>query len=199
VCGRQRLHPCWVIVPHHTGEMPHPEKLAPALLGSGARMARIFCGEKYYSERLDPFAYGALLEMLEHHRIPLMVEFEVKDNGGGALDTLNTKDLRSVLDSFPQLRLILACPKSTGMNRVLFPMMERYEHLALETSGYQLFGGLEVMTTRFGAKRLLYGSRAPYFDPAPGMIALQYAELEETQKQLIAGENLRKLFSEVLV
>jgi predicted TIM-barrel fold metal-dependent hydrolase len=195
--GRERLHGAWVVTPHHTCEMEKPEQLTSSFRSSGVRMARIFCGSRYYTRSLDLFVYAALLGALEHHRIPVMVEFDAEQSGGGSLDDLVWQDVRAVLDACPRLRFVLACPKSTGLNRNLFPLMEKYENLFLETSGYQLFGGLETVSRRFGARRLLYGSRAPYFDPAPGMIAIQYSELEESEKRMIAGDGLSALLREV--
>jgi predicted TIM-barrel fold metal-dependent hydrolase len=195
--GRAGLYPSWVVVPHHTGEMLSISELQRRLKESKVRLVRIFCGRWYFTDSLDRFIYGELLEMLDHHRVPVMVEFDTYEPAAGALDSQVWRDLQTVCESFPELRLILACPKSTGLNRAIFPLLEKHKHFAMETSGYQLFGGYETLVRRFGAQRLLFGSRLPYMNTCLGMAALQYAEIEDHDKQLIAGGNLRRLLSEV--
>jgi hypothetical protein len=195
--GSQRLHPAWVITPHHTREMPGPNEVVQGLKENGIKVVRIFCSRWCYANSLDPFIFSELLEVLQHHRLPVMVEFDMGE--GGSVDSRIWRDLHSVCTSFRGLRVILASPKSTGLNRALFPLFEKHEHFALETSGYQGLGGLEAVVELFGASRLLFGSRAPYMDIGPGMVALQYAELNPEDKELIAGGNLRRLLSEVML
>jgi predicted TIM-barrel fold metal-dependent hydrolase len=195
--GYPALEPAWVVTPHTTEEAPAPQVLARALKARGVRLVRIFCGRDAYSPTLDSFLFGELLEMLEHHCVPVMVEFDSSEYGGGGFDNIVWRDLEAVCRSFPELRLILASPKSTGLGRFFFRLMEIHDRFALETSGFQLFGGLETVVRRFGAHRLLFGTRLPHFDASLHMVAIQYAELEERDKRMIAGDNLRSLLAEV--
>ena len=40
--SEKRLFPCWVILPHHVGEMPPPEQLVAEMLRQNVRAARIY-------------------------------------------------------------------------------------------------------------------------------------------------------------
>jgi predicted TIM-barrel fold metal-dependent hydrolase len=195
--GRPELHPAWVLVPQQTGEMFRLSEMADKLKKSNVRLIRIFCGRWYFTDSLDQFIYGELLELLNHYQVPVMVEFDTYEPAAGALESQVWRDLQGVCRSLPELRLILACPKSTGLNRALFPLFEKHEYLALETSGYQLFGGYEAVVHRFGAQRLLFGTRLPYMNTCLGMAAIKYAEIDIHDKELIAGGNLRRLLAEV--
>lgn len=195
--GHPRLHPAWVVVPHHTAEMEPPQDLFKNLKSNGVRIVRIFCGNWYYTSTFDLLIYGEIFEMLEHYKVPLILEVDIAEFDSSGLILHIWRDLYSMLKSFPLLRLILTLPKLGGFDRYLFPLMEKYEYLTIETSGYQLFGGYEIITKSFGAKRLLFGSRAPYMDIATGMITLQYAEIDPQDRALIAGGNLRRLLKEV--
>jgi predicted TIM-barrel fold metal-dependent hydrolase len=195
--GHPDLHPAWVAIPHHTGEMVEPVQLAQKFKQAGVKAARIFCGETFYTRTLDPFVYGPLLEMFEHYHIPVIVEFDTAMSGGGGFDALVWKDLEQVCRSLPELRLILASPKITGVARYLFRLMEIHNYFAIDMSGFQLFGGLEIVARHFGANRILFGTRLPYADAAAQICALQYSDLDFTDQERIAGGNLRRLLKEV--
>jgi len=42
--SQERLHSCWVLVPHYTGEMPPPGELIPILQQNGVRAVRLYPG-----------------------------------------------------------------------------------------------------------------------------------------------------------
>ncbi len=50
---------------------------------------------------------------------------------------------------------------------------------------------------RFGAERLLFGTRLPYFTPGSAIGMLSYAGISEAERTRIAGDNLRNLLARV--
>jgi predicted TIM-barrel fold metal-dependent hydrolase len=44
-----------------------------------------------------------------------------------------------------------------------------------------------------GAAKVLYGSNMPFNDPAFEMAKIQYANLSDTDKRLVLGENAKEL------
>lgn len=191
--GRENLHAAWVVLPHHTEEMAKPEELARQLKQDNVAAVRVFCGHWYHVCTFDPFIYGDLFEMLAHYRIPVMVETA----WSGGIDSHVWRDIQAVLSLFPELPFVFVCQKAAGLNRYLFPLFERFENFMLETSGYHHFGGMEMIVRKFGPQRLLFGTRIPYQNVPVSIASLQYAEISIDDKKLIAGDNLRRLLSEI--
>ena len=54
------LHPCWTLLPHHTGEMPPAEDLVAEMTSLGVRAARIF--PKTHNWTLAQWSAGGLLK-----------------------------------------------------------------------------------------------------------------------------------------
>jgi predicted TIM-barrel fold metal-dependent hydrolase len=66
----------------------------------------------------------------------------------------------------------------------------------IEISGYQPHRAIEEIAQRFGARRLLFGSGLPVFEPGSAVAMVTYAELPQDQKQMIAGGNLESLLEQ---
>jgi len=63
------LEPCWVLLPHHTGEFPPPDVVLAQMLAKGVCAARVFPRTFRFAFRL--WNLGELLSALADHRIPL--------------------------------------------------------------------------------------------------------------------------------
>jgi hypothetical protein len=55
-----RLFPCWVLLPHHVGEMPPPEQLVSQMKSRNVRAARIF--PRMHGFSLDALKSSGLLD-----------------------------------------------------------------------------------------------------------------------------------------
>ena len=158
---RDNLHAAWVVLPHHTEEMSKPEQLAKQMKDNNVKIARIFCGHWHHMHTFGPFIYGQLFEMLEHYRVPVMVEAV---GAGGVVNINIWRDIQTVLQSFPKLNFIFGYQKAANLNRYLFPLFEKFENFMLETSAYHHFGGIEMIVEKFGPQRLIFGTRIPYYN-----------------------------------
>ena len=78
-------------------------------------------------------------------------------------------------------------------SRQVYALLAETSNVYIETSAFQLHGGIEDVCARFGARRLLFGSAAPHFDPAPSVMAIRYAGISQEEKTMIAGGTLRAL------
>jgi predicted TIM-barrel fold metal-dependent hydrolase len=76
-------------------------------------------------------------------------------------------------------------------------LIERYPHLYLETSHYELAHGLRAFYERYGADRWLFGSAFPQRYMGGAVHQLRQADLPESAKEAIAGGNLQRILSEV--
>ena len=72
-------------------------------------------------------------------------------------------------------------------------------NVLVELSNFVGEGFVEYATREFGAHRLIFGSFLPVNDPLVAMGMILDAEIAEEQKALMAGENLRRLATEVRI
>ncbi len=178
--GRDAMHACWVVMPHHTDEMPGPDDLLAQMKQAGVRAVRAF--PVAHSWRLSDWCAGDLLDMLEGHRIPLFLD----------MDQTNWDIVADLLMAHPKLNLCLLKPSYRG-DRMMYPLMEKYENLRIDVATYAVPSGIEEVCGRFGAGRLLFGSGLPVTEAGPSIAQITYADISDADKRLIAGDTLRSL------
>ena len=189
VAGQPRLHAAWIASPHHTGECLAPAELVQAMRRHEVRLARISFGSSQYVPRFELFLFEPLLDALADARVPLIVSFD-------DIGAVPFSEVAAALAGWPGLRIILCLPKVTFHDRYFYALWERLDTFHVELSGYQVLAGVEAVTERFGAGRLVYGSRYPHFTPLQSMLQVIYAEVEADVKAAIAGGTVRRLMQE---
>ena len=180
ISGHKRLHPCWVVMPHGTGEMSCPEVLVGKMLEQNVRAVRLFPSDHLFS--LADWCSGELLKELEECNMVVIID----------IDQVGWDGLHGLCSRYPKLSVIIT-NLSYRINRYLYPLLEKFEHLHIETSGYQNHKGVETLCTRFGAERIIFGTRMPYYTPGPAMTMINYSLINTKEKEMIAGGNLRHL------
>lgn len=180
---RQWLEPCWVAMPHHTGEVPPPEELLSEMRKRGVKAVRLFPSLQNWL--LTDYGAGELLAALESAQIPTLVDFEQTD----------WDRIHQLCSAYPGLPLVLL-RVGYRIDRQVYPLLERHANLHLEISGYQVHHGIEEISRRFGAHRLLFGTALPSFEPGSAVAMVTYADLPFEQKQLIAAGNLESLLEQ---
>jgi hypothetical protein len=190
--GHPRLLPSWVIFPHHTGEMPEPNLLWNEMSDHGIRIVRLLPGLQGHRFSLEPWCAGPMLEMLQVHRIPTLIDFMFFRR-----DDPDWKLLYDLCLRYPQLPIILTGWSGLA-SRSFFALCHVCPNLHLDTSRYALFRGIEIFCEKVGASRLIYGSGMPRIAPGVAMTTVTHAWVSDEEKQLIAAGNLERLFSEVL-
>jgi hypothetical protein len=181
-----RLHPVWTAGTHHTGEFPPPAELLTQMRSAGVRMLRFFLDTRAFFTHLDLPVLGELFDALDAHAVPLLLDAYGAGRVGAA-------DLEPILRGWPSMPLILSIGNVRRDERWLYYLWERYEQLHLDLCGHQQVCAVENVVRRFGPRRLVYGSRYPYFTPLQTMLQLIYTEVDEAAKRAIAGETLRGL------
>jgi hypothetical protein len=186
IAGTGRLHPTWVVMPSHTGEFPPEDRLVQEMLAAGVRAARVFPHADSHNFSLSPWVCEKLLGSLERSRIPLFVDQEQID-----WDTVH-----ELCQRYAGLPLVLT---NVGyrVNRFLYPLWQEFRNLHVELSSYCGHRGIEEVVERFGAERLLFGTRLPYFTPGSAIGMLSYAAISDADRKRIAGGNLRNLLQQV--
>lgn len=187
VAGRTRLHPVWIVAPHHTGEALPPEALLEAMRRDNVRAGKLVLHSRLgYLDSLDVRLCEDLLDALAAHRIPLLLDFL---NFAHA----DTRDLRELLANWPDLPVIVTFPKLEKEERMLYGLWEKFTQFRATLSGYQLMGGIEKVVRHFGSDALVYGSHYPFFTPLQSLLQLIYSDIAPEDKQRIAGGNMREL------
>ena len=187
-----RLHPCWVVMPHHTGELPEPRELVQQMARQGVKAVRIFL------KRVGPlreFLFGPLLDALAEHRIVTLLDFELGHYTQHIRD-IDWDGLRWALDAYPALPIVLM-RVGHSIDRTLLALAPKFDNLYIETSYYVGAGALERLSGAIGAERLLFGSGMSEFAPGPGITLVTYSGLSQGDKEKVAGGNLRRLLEGV--
>jgi predicted TIM-barrel fold metal-dependent hydrolase len=185
------LIPCWVVLPHDTGEAPPADELVDAMVDAGVRAARIFPRDFGLAFRLWHLA--PLLETLAAYQLPLWVDFGHQGWSEAAIDF---DGLHEICGAFPHLPVVLV-RSNIGTDRRLYPLMARHANLYVETSYYTVHRGIERLCAAFGAERVLFGTGMPYRDPGPAITALAYSLVDDADRARVAGDNLRRLLGAV--
>jgi predicted TIM-barrel fold metal-dependent hydrolase len=191
ISGIPRLHGCWVVFPHHTGEMPAPDLLVEGALAAGIRAVRMFPVRHRFL--LADWSANELLEKLNEHRLPLFLDYERTHWSENVVDY---DSVFRICKDFPALPLILI-REGIGSTRYLYPLLEKLGNLHIEISYYQPPGGLEDISNKFGAKHLLFGTGLPTYEAGPVISMLLCSDISSEEKRLVAGDNLRSLLSAV--
>jgi len=187
VSGSDRLHPCWVLLPPTTDELPKPDKLIMEMRDANVRAARLFpVAHKFPFSRL---VLGELFEALEEERIPLFVD---TGRSHWSAITLDWQEVFAICETFPQLPVVLIREGGTTQ-RILYGQWQHHPNLYLETSYLQVPECLDYISQKFGAERLLFGTNMPIHAPGGPMAMIELSHLSSTQQSQIAGNNLRRL------
>lgn len=176
-----QLFPIWNLLPWHTGECPLPEELAGLLREHGVRA--VMLAPEANAWDLLSGVNADLLVMLQAERLLTIIK---ADQFGGF------RNLETLLERYPDLPVAIAQGYWTHQ-RYYTPLLRRYKNLHLMTSHYQAHYALETLTDLDCAEQLLFSSSAPDMSMGAHRTAIDYADLPETTKAMIAGGNLARL------
>ena len=183
-----RLHPSAIVVPPETGELPPPERWVEELLSAGIRAVRAY--PKWYRFDFLPYCMGSLCEVLEAHRMPVFVTYYAYGDHPWE-HTPEWDHIHRTAIAYPELPIIVLY---TGMlqNRRILPLMARCPNVRFDTI-CSTCRFPEFVTERFGADRLVIGTRYPIYEPGLHVSWLRYADLDSRARALIAGDNVRDM------
>ena len=187
-----RLHPCWVVMPHYTGELQEPRGLVQQMTRRGVRAVRIF------PRRVGPFRqylFGPLLSAFAERSVVTLVDFEL-GHYSQHMREIDWDGLQWALDTYPGLPIVLV-RVGHAVDRALLALAGRFDNLYIETSYYVGAGGIERLSGTVGAERLLFGTGMPEFAPGPAITLVTYSGLSRRDKEKVGGENLRRLLEAV--
>ena len=103
----------------------------------------------------------------------------------------------AVLRDFPELRLVVTDHGCWGQDRYFRPLVERYDHLYLDTARFELDGGVAEFCRVYGPDRLLFGTGYPQNYMGGPLLTVAHADISEEERVAVFGGNLRRLLGEV--
>ncbi len=188
ISTHKELYPCWIVMPHHTGEFPKPSDLKIQLKENGVKAVRIFPSPDRHNYSLKPYSSAPLLKMLEESKVPLFVD----------IDEIGWENIDVILRAYPLLPIIL-CNTGYRSDRYIYPLMKTFSNLYIETSRYLSHLGVEALCDAVGTDRILFGTGMPLYTGAGAVFFIKKLMIDDSAKQKIASGNLTKLLNEVIL
>jgi predicted TIM-barrel fold metal-dependent hydrolase len=186
IAGEDRLFPCWVLLPHHAGEMPPGPEVVAEMQARGVRAAKMFPRRHHY--RFDEAVCGALFAALEAAEMPLLLDVGLY----GEDQQVTYEEVDRCCTAHPGLPVVLQKARWESTRDVV-ALMQRHANTYIEFSSFQIHYGPEFMIEQVGADRLLLGTEWPFKSPGAARAFVDYAELTDAQRTQFAGGNLARL------
>ncbi len=196
LAGEPRLVPAWVLLPSVSGETPSPDRLVDEMRAAGVRAAWLCPGK--YAHALTDWEWDDTLAALAEAHVPVFLDGEDGFPGWGhgyALDSIDLDAAVGLARRHPTLPVVLTAFRFRHTQRSVAQALRAVPNLHLEMSGWWFYRSVEFAVQAAGPERVLFGSRLPFHDPAATKATLQYAELPDESRELIAGGNLRRLLA----
>ncbi len=182
----ERLLPCWVLVPHYTGEMASSPEVVAEMLDQGVRAAKMF--PRRHGYRFDEEVCGSIFSALAGAALPLLID--VGHYGEDRQATFT--EVARLCALHPGLPVLLQKARWED-TRDVCALLDRHPDTYVEFSSFQIHYGLEYLTERVGADRLLLGSEWPFKSLGAARSFVDYCELSDDDKAKVAGGNLARL------
>ncbi|MCD6416847.1 MAG: amidohydrolase family protein [Planctomycetes bacterium] len=186
-----RLHPAWAALPPGADEQPAPEEFLRQMRARRVGALFLFTGQ--YRFGLFDWAVDALLEPMAEARVPVFICPNVIGPGPGGDDRTDLGAVVALCRRLPELPVIVTESRIRYSQRMIYRALDACPNLRIELSGYWLHHGVEYITRRWGAERLIFGSNWPKFGHHMTLTTLTCADIDDEDKRQIAGGNLREL------
>lgn len=151
-----------------------------AIVGNGFKILRFYPVEQQWMT--GSAAFGKVLKQLSAFKIPIMVEAPLP----GDPTTLGR------MASGYSAPVILCAVSLDNLSEAV-AVMESIPNVMVETHDLHVPGGLEIIASRVGSDRIVFGSAAPRRSIASSLHYILDSELSDADKQLVLGGNIRRV------
>lgn len=131
------------------------------------------------------WAAGELFEYLQAYSVVTLI----------AREFIDWEALVRLLENFPRLVLVLL-DIGYRADHFVWPLLRRFPSLHFDSATYLAYRQLEYFVERFGAERILFGTRLPLFTASSSLGVLASARIPDAGRLAIAGGNLRRLLTQ---
>jgi hypothetical protein len=184
--------PCYVLVPHISGESGYldTEEVIADAVGKNVCFIRLYPTADGFS--LQDWCCGELLSSMEKNNMTLLLHFREFLKENSIIEA--GERIYDLCSGHPGLSVVILSFRHNN-NRIIYKLMETCPNLYFEISFFGVFRQLEDIVSRFGSKRLVFGTNMPFFEPGRSICLLDYADIDKTDKESIAYGNAEKLLS----
>ena len=179
-----RLKQCWVVLP--TWNYECKTQLSDELVRNKVHIVRLMPTD--HSFLPDCWVCDSLYEVLSSMNIPMLIN----------QSDISLNCLHEICTKYPLLPVIITRCEYI-QNRSLYKLMEKHPNVYLEVSTYFVYNGIEDIAEKFGAKRLIFGSRMPFQEAAAAKGMVMLSDLSNSEKADILSRNADRLINEVAI
>jgi len=185
-----RLHGTLAILPLQTEELGTMETIVRKMKERNIRAFRAFPAEHRYL--MTRTSLAPLYHLMVERNIPLFIDITQSCGGISGWHLVST-----ILSEVPDLTLVVTEHGPWGHDRYFRPLIEKHENLHLDTSRYELDGGITDFCKKYGAVKLLFGTGYPKWNPGGPKLTLAGADITTKERRKIASGNLERLLRRV--
>ena len=178
------LAPCWTLLPLSCGEMGTLSDLMSGMSAARARAVRLY--PKSHSFSLEDWQCGDLLGELSRRRYVVLIDIVETD----------WTEMNRVCGAYPGISWVVTQLGYRHL-RFLFGAMANHANLHCDLSNYSTYLGVEETLSRFGSKRLLFGTGLPAMDPGGPIARVGYTQADPQDVEAMAHGNLERLLGRV--
>ncbi len=191
--NHKRLHRAWSIVPTWKEETNQSStQFVNSMVDNNIKAVFLFPNQYFF--KLSDWCIDEIIEPLAQYKVPVFIN-PTEANGKGAADATNWDEVIALCKRWPQLPVIVSENRIRRSQRLLYKAFDSCPNLHIELSALWLHRGIEYISEKWGAHRILFGSGWPGFGHHMTLTNLTTAQISNDNKKLIAGDNLRKLLS----
>ncbi|MHB1005024.1 MAG: amidohydrolase family protein [Chloroflexota bacterium] len=196
VTSGERLFPCWVVPAHPLPDGPSGGQIVEQMLARGVRVARMYPpGRSPYT--YEPWARSDSFDALNAHRVPLLLtDSDLGKFPDDISQGFSAENVYYLCHTFPDLPVIIVRFNYQNL-RLGLQLLAECPNLYLEISYFTTHRGVELVTKKVGAERLIFGTGMPVTNPAVALTSVLYANTSEEEKRLVAVGNFRRLIEHV--
>ncbi len=180
IANAPRLIPCFVLGPLETLEHGDPSTLGERLTRQGVAAVRVLPLDHAWS--LGGREARLLAETLAATGLPLLVD----------LAQTTWEDVDVLAAHVPSLQIVV-CRAGYRELRRLLPLLDLHQGLSCDLSYFAAHDGVEEIVSRFGARRLLFGTGMPACEAAGALMRLTFADVSDADAEAIASGNAERL------
>jgi predicted TIM-barrel fold metal-dependent hydrolase len=185
ISDKKRLFGCWTILPPQTEEVIR-QNFFEQMKKNRIYALRIF--PKSHNFILDKIVFKDFFIQLIEKNIPVIIDTQ----------QISYESIYTLLKDFPDLECILCDIGIWSVNRYIWPLLEKFQGIFIETSLLALEdGGIEETVKRFGSDRIIFGTGLPERYPEASIVSLLHADISDEDKEKIAYKNMEKIILQV--
>ena len=180
---RDRLFPCWVVMPHQAGDFPEPARLTQLMDEHDVRAVALF-PHGAPEVPVDALTFGPLAKALADRKVLVKASYP-------SLGWQNTDRLLEIFSGCP----VLITDASWRNWRSVVSLMSAHRNMHLEFSTFQANRAVEWFGERFGWERMLFGTGQTPKSPGAARAMIDLGLMNAGLKQMVAGRNLARLLN----